>query len=109
MNQNGEAIELLEANPTEIEWKLLSINSNPKAIELLKANPEKINKLLEVLPNNNYNKNIEKNIYNMSIKDIYKNTLQTAIDIINDVSELYSNEFYSKNYNREHYIKKFRQ
>ena len=63
--------------------------------------------MLEVLPNNNYNKNTQKNIYNMSIKDIYKNTLQTAIDIINDVSELYSNEFYSKNYNRENYIKKF--
>ena len=66
---------------------------------------KKLNKLLETLPDNIVNQNIDKQFYNMSIKDIYKNTLQTAIDIINDISELYSNKFYSKDYDRNSYIK----
>ena len=66
---------------------------------------KKLNKLLETLPDNIVNQNIDKQFYNMSIKDIYKNTLQNAIDIINDISELYSNKFYSKDYDRNSYIK----
>ena len=41
LSMNPNAIELLKANPEEIDWGYLS--QNPNAIELLKANPKKIN------------------------------------------------------------------
>ncbi len=41
-NPNPYAIELLKANPDEIDWLLLSTNPNPYAIELLKTNPKNI-------------------------------------------------------------------
>ena len=41
LSANPGAIELLKANPEEIYWSMLS--ENPNAIELLKANPKKIN------------------------------------------------------------------
>lgn len=49
----------------------------------------KINSLLETLPDNN----IEpiKPIYNFTILELYKNTLQNIIDIINEITELYNN------------------
>ena len=39
-NTNEEVIELLQANPNNIDWKRLS--ANPNAIELLRTNPSKI-------------------------------------------------------------------
>ena len=42
LSSNPNAIELLKANPKEIDWDYLSLNQNDEAIELLKANPDKI-------------------------------------------------------------------
>jgi hypothetical protein len=44
LSENPNAIHLLEANPDNIEWALLS--SNPGAIPLLEANPDKIDWLV---------------------------------------------------------------
>ena len=43
VNPNPEAIELLKANQSKIDWDYLSMNPNDEAIELLKANQGKIN------------------------------------------------------------------
>jgi hypothetical protein len=65
----------------------------------------KLNNLLETLPEK-IPKDLEKDlqikpIYNLTIKELYKNTLQTLIDIINDIIEVYS----KKNYiNTNNYI-----
>tara|TARA_Y100000389_G_scaffold191129_1_gene216791 strand:+ start:1750 stop:2130 length:381 start_codon:yes stop_codon:yes gene_type:complete len=48
----------------------------------------KINNLLETLPDNKIDKKESKNPYNLTINELYKNTLQTVIDIINDIIEL---------------------
>jgi hypothetical protein len=61
----------------------------------------KLNNLLETLPNSIPNDMKIKPIYNLTIKELYKNTLQTLIDIINDIIEVYS----KKNYiNTNNYI-----
>ena len=61
----------------------------------------KLNNLLETLPNSLPNDMKIKPIYNLTIKELYKNTLQTLIDIINDIIEVYS----KKNYiNTNNYI-----
>ena len=48
----------------------------------------KINNLLETLPDNKIDRKESKNPYNLTINELYKNTLQTVIDIINDIIEL---------------------
>ena len=56
---------------------------------------------METLPNSLPNDMKIKPIYNLTIKELYKNTLQTLIDIINDIIEVYS----KKNYiNTNNYI-----
>ena len=61
----------------------------------------KLNNLLETLPNSIPTDMNIKPIYNLTIKELYKNTLQTLIDIINDIIEVYS----KKNYiNTNNYI-----
>ena len=60
----------------------------------------KLNSLLETLPDT-VTKDIHiKPIYNLTIKELYKNTLQSLIDIINDVIEAYNKKDYinSNNY-----------
>ena len=37
------------------------------------------------------------NFYDLSLRELYKNTLQTIIDIINDISNAYSNEYIDNN------------
>jgi hypothetical protein len=54
----------------------------------------KLNNLLETLPNSIPNDMKIKPIYNLTIKELYKNTLQTLIDIINDIIEVYSKKNY---------------
>jgi hypothetical protein len=49
----------------------------------------KINSLLQTLPDNNIEAN--KPIYNFTVLELYKNTIQTIIDIINELTELYNN------------------
>jgi gamma-glutamyl-gamma-aminobutyrate hydrolase PuuD len=54
----------------------------------------KLNSLLETLPDK-IPKDLQiKPIYNLTIKELYKNTLQTLIDIINDIVDAYSNDDY---------------
>jgi len=55
----------------------------------------KINNLLETLPNNldKYKIKEQKNFYDLSLREVYKNTLQTIIDILNDITNAYSNGY----------------
>jgi hypothetical protein len=59
----------------------------------------KINNLLESLPDNvkNIKNNNNNNFYDLSLRELYKNTLQAIIDIINDISIAYSNEYIDNN------------
>lgn len=60
----------------------------------------KLNSLLETLPAK-IPKDIQvKPVYNLTIKELYKNTLQTLIDIITDIVDVYSKKDYvnSNNY-----------
>jgi len=55
---------------------------------------KKLNSLLKTLPSqlpNNYN---IKPFYELTIKELYKNTLQITIDIINDFADMYSKKQY---------------
>lgn len=82
------------------------ISDNPdKEKEVL----DKINTFLDLYP-----KSIPKDldpkakIYQLSIKEIFKRTIQTAIDILNDISNLISKrEFMSKNAFRREFFKTF--
>src|SRR6056300_1812321 len=48
----------------------------------------KMNSLLETLPEKLPDNELKKNAYNLTIKELYKNTLQCIIDIIDDVTKL---------------------
>ena len=54
---------------------------------------------METLPDKIPNNKKIKPIYNLTIKELYKNTLQTLIDIINDIVEAYSKKDYINNNN----------
>ena len=43
LSANPNAIDLLNANPDNIKWKMLVENTNPRAIELIKENQDNIN------------------------------------------------------------------
>lgn len=60
---------------------------------------KKINNLLETLPNNIDKDKIKKqqNFYDLSLRELYKNTLQTIIDILNDITNAYSNGYVDNN------------
>ena len=64
--------------------------SSPKNIELYIENQieKKINSLLESLPEKLPDEKLKKDAYNLTIYELYKNTLQTTIDIINDITIL---------------------
>lgn len=59
----------------------------------------KLNSLLETLPDNIPDPLKIKPVYNLTIKQLYKNTLQTMIDIINDIVDVYSKKDYINNNN----------
>lgn len=65
----------------------------------------KLNDLLTTLPEKVPSDVYQKPIYEYTIGELYKNTLQTVIDIINDISELYKNKdtISSANYNNALY------
>ena len=54
----------------------------------------KLNSLLETLPDTVPKDQHIKPIYNLTIKELYKNTLQSLIDIINDIIEAYNKKDY---------------
>lgn len=60
----------------------------------------KLNSLLETLPDKQLNPNNIKPIYEYTIGELYKNTLQTSIDIINEIVDIYGKKDYinSSNY-----------
>ena len=60
---------------------------------------KKLNNLLETLPGKLPNLYNIKPIYELSIKELYKNTLQNTIDIINDFTDIYSKNDYNTNNN----------
>lgn len=51
---------------------------------------KKINSLLKTLPDNDVKPNIP--VYNFTVLELYKKTIQTIIDIINEITELYSKD-----------------
>lgn len=51
---------------------------------------KKINSLLKTLPDNDVKPNIP--VYNFTVLELYKKTIQTIIDIINEITELYTND-----------------
>jgi hypothetical protein len=59
----------------------------------------KLNSLLETLPDKLPKELAIKPIYNLTIKEIYKNTLQSLIDIITDIVDVYSKKDYVNNNN----------
>lgn len=54
----------------------------------------KLNSLLETLPDTVPKDFHIKPIYNLTIKELYKNTLQSLIDIINDIIDAYNKKDY---------------
>ena len=59
----------------------------------------KLNSLLKTLPDTLPKNQKIKPIYNLTIKELYKNTLQSLIDIINDIVDVYSKKDYINNNN----------
>ena len=71
----------------------LTSNINPLEIFIEQNIEKKINQLLDTFPSNIKNINIEnKNYYNYTLNDIYKGTLQTTIDIIDDITALFADK-----------------
>jgi hypothetical protein len=56
----------------------------------------KINQFFDILPAAR-NTEVPKMIYEYTISELYENTLQTVLDIINDLTELHSNYAYMSN------------
>jgi hypothetical protein len=90
-----------DINGEKNKFELKSENIYNDLDKFIEKNIEnKINNLLESLPNNVKNiKNNNNNFYDLSLRELYKNTLQAIIDIINDISIAYSNEYIDNNNN----------
>lgn len=74
--------------------KNVSMNDNNIEKYIEKHIEEKLNNLMLTLPDKLPEKNIAKPIYKLTIKELYKNTLQNMIDIINEITEAYSKKDY---------------
>ncbi len=83
LNKKDKAIE---NNPDNINY-----NGLDKFIESNIEN--KLNSLLETLPDKIETDKEHTDFYDLSLKDIYKNTLQSIIDIIIDVTKAYNNGY----------------
>jgi hypothetical protein len=95
-NTLNDKINYVNGENNKFELKSENIyNDLDKFIE--KNIENKINNLLETLPNNVKNIKDNNNFYDLSLRELYKNTLQTIIDIINDISNAYSNEYIDNN------------
>ena len=86
------------SSPSESDTKTSDNNTDiekyiEKQIEL------KLNSLLKTLPDTLPKNQKIKPIYNLTIKELYKNTLQSLIDIINDIVDVYSKKDYINNNN----------
>jgi hypothetical protein len=89
-----------DINGEKNKFELKSENIYNDLDKFIEKNIEnKINNLLESLPDNvkNIKNNNNNNFYDLSLRELYKNTLQAIIDIINDISIAYSNEYIDNN------------
>lgn len=84
---SGDATAATAIKDTDIEKYI------EKQIEI------KLNSLLETLPDTMPKELKIKPIYNLTINELYKNTLQTLIDIINEIVDVYSKKNYINNNN----------
>jgi hypothetical protein len=82
-----DALAATGAPESDIE-KYIEKQIEIKLNSLLETLPDKIPKDLQIKP-----------IYNLTIKELYKNTLQTLIDIITDIVDVYSKKDYVNNNN----------
>ena len=82
-----DALAATGAPDSDIE-KYIEKQIEIKLNSLLETLPDKIPKDLQIKP-----------IYNLTIKELYKNTLQTLIDIITDIVDVYSKKDYVNNNN----------
>ena len=103
MNIDTSAPSSQSLSSSNINNDTKSIDKNDKNIDIEKYIENqielKLNSLLKTLPDTiPKNQNI-KPIYNLTIKELYKNTLQTLIDIINDIVDVYSKKDYINNNN----------
>jgi hypothetical protein len=90
-NTVSPAVPAVQIKETDIE-KYIEKQIEIKLNNLLETLPEKIPKDLE--------KDLQiKPIYNLTIKELYKNTLQSLIDIITDIVDVYSKKDYVNNNN----------
>jgi hypothetical protein len=87
------------ANLNEKDKQITTNNINFNDInKFIESNIEsKLNNLLETLPDKIEPVKEDKNFYDLSLKDIYKNTLQSIIDIINDIAKAYNNGYIDNN------------
>jgi hypothetical protein len=85
-NLNKKDKAIIENNQDNINY-----NGLDKFIESNIEN--KLNSLLETLPDKIEKDKEHTDFYDLSLKDIYKNTLQSIIDIINDVTKAYNNGY----------------
>lgn len=88
IKEAGAAAAAATGAETDIE-KYIEKQIEIKLNSLLETLPDKIPKDIQVKP-----------VYNLTIKELYKNTLQTLIDIITDIVDVYSKKDYvnSNNY-----------
>jgi hypothetical protein len=94
------------ANEAEATSNDAEVTANTSAIKdtdiekyIEKQIEMKLNSLLETLPDSMPKELKIKPIYNLTIKELYKNTLQTLIDIINEIVDVYSKKNYINNNN----------
>jgi len=94
------------ANEAEVTANDAEVTANTSAIKdtdiekyIEKQIEMKLNSLLETLPDSMPKELKIKPIYNLTIKELYKNTLQTLIDIINEIVDVYSKKNYINNNN----------
>lgn len=73
------------------------MSKNPKDVENIDEYIEKqieikLKDLLNTLPENVPKDYYNKPIYEYTVGELYKNTLQTAIDVLNDITDLYNDK-----------------
>jgi len=89
LSTNPNAIELLKANPNNIDWMYLSANPNDEAIELLNSNLNRNNKInwafLSANPNPEAIKLLKKYPKNIDWWNLSKNTNPEAIELLKKI------------------------
>ena len=72
----------------------------PKNVEnyIEKQIENKLSNLMETLPDKLPDKELKKNAFNLTIRELFKNTFQTTLDIINDIIELNNSKITDVNY-----------